>query len=282
MISATDKQVFISHASEDKREVAKPLADALERRGWSVWLDAHDLTVGDSLMSSINHGLARCKFGVVVLSRHFLGKPWPRRELDGLAARETATGEKMILPVWHGVELEDIVRHIPMLADRLGVLTSRGIAYVAEELSRAMEAQNVLPAGIPHSPLPLFTGIDRLAATWSHDLLSTKPAESPAPVADRFRLYGPTETPSAFPFHDVLDDLRAAAPEEPPRRKSWREIMAEIDPSEPFHPSPPLRDALEHLSIGKPLLSVEQEKEDEDVPPLVWYLRKKRASEIGD
>jgi hypothetical protein len=31
--------VFISHASEDKDDVARPIADGLEAAGWKVWLD---------------------------------------------------------------------------------------------------------------------------------------------------------------------------------------------------------------------------------------------------
>lgn len=46
---APDLDLFISHASEDKAAVARPLFDALIQRGWSVWLDELELTIGDSL-----------------------------------------------------------------------------------------------------------------------------------------------------------------------------------------------------------------------------------------
>lgn len=35
--------VFISHASEDKEEVARPLAEVLRRNGLSVWYDEFEL-----------------------------------------------------------------------------------------------------------------------------------------------------------------------------------------------------------------------------------------------
>ena len=41
--------VFISHASEDKEEVARPLAEALRKNGLSVWYDEFELKIGDSL-----------------------------------------------------------------------------------------------------------------------------------------------------------------------------------------------------------------------------------------
>ena len=41
--------VFVSHASEDKESVARPIAMALEANGLRTWLDAQELNVGDSL-----------------------------------------------------------------------------------------------------------------------------------------------------------------------------------------------------------------------------------------
>jgi TIR domain len=66
--SQGDLDVFISHASEDKDTVARPLSRALVARGWFVWLDELELTIGDSLSGRIDAALARSRFGVVVLS----------------------------------------------------------------------------------------------------------------------------------------------------------------------------------------------------------------------
>ena len=79
--------VFISHASEDKEAIARPLYEALKARGLSVWFDEAELTLGDSLRRKIDDGLARCRYGIVILSPRFLEKEWPQRELDGLVAR---------------------------------------------------------------------------------------------------------------------------------------------------------------------------------------------------
>jgi hypothetical protein len=134
---------FISHASEDKQTVARPLAEALTGLGWTVWLDELQLTIGDSLSGRIDSALAKSRFGVVVLSPAFFGKAWPERELAGLAAREIGSGSKVILPVWHEVDHAFIVSHSPVLADRLGARTSGGIAQVADELSQAVRAANL-------------------------------------------------------------------------------------------------------------------------------------------
>ena len=130
--------VFICHASEDKGGIARPLAGLLRDAGYRVWYDEFSLTVGDSLRSSIDKGLAESDFGVVILSKAFFGKPWPQQELNGLASKETH-GNKVILPVWHQPGVDDIRKFSPMLADRIGVPTDQGVQHVATQLARAMK-----------------------------------------------------------------------------------------------------------------------------------------------
>ena len=136
--SLEEWDVFVSHASEDKNEIARPLAEALRARGLRVWYDEFSLTVGDSLRKSIDHGLAHSRFGVVVLSKHFFEKHWPEQELNGLATREIG-GKKVILPVWHGVGFEEVRQYSPTLADRLAVMTKNGLEAVVAELLKAMK-----------------------------------------------------------------------------------------------------------------------------------------------
>ncbi len=112
--------VFISHASEDKTAVALPLTLALQAAGLTVWLDKFELTLGDSLARKIDEGLSRSRFGIVVLSRSFFAKQWPRRELDALMEKESH-GRKVILPVWYDINAETIAIYSPLLASRLAV-----------------------------------------------------------------------------------------------------------------------------------------------------------------
>ena len=66
--------VFISHAGEDKETVALPLANALTRAGVRVWVDKHQLTIGDSLTEKIDEGLTQSYFGIVILRPSFFAK----------------------------------------------------------------------------------------------------------------------------------------------------------------------------------------------------------------
>lgn len=84
--------VFISHASEDKKEFVAPLVEKLQDAGITVWYDALELQWGKSLREQIDNGIKRSKFAILVLSKHFFEKQWPRRELDGILAKETVSG----------------------------------------------------------------------------------------------------------------------------------------------------------------------------------------------
>ena len=142
--------VFISYASEDKDDFVRPLARALQDCGMSVWFDELTLKVGDSLRRSIDRGLASSRFGVVVISPHFLSKEWPQKELDGLTAREV-DGTKVILPVWHDLSADQVRRYSPTLADRVATRSSDGLPRVVADLVKAVGTADSSPASRLHS-----------------------------------------------------------------------------------------------------------------------------------
>lgn len=133
------RDVFISHASEDKAEIARPLAEALVQRGLSVWFDEYELTLGDRLRQKIEEGLRVSRFGVTILSDNFFRKKWPQEELDALFALEKES--KKILPVWHQLSAIDIARYSPMVASRLAISTEKGVDAVADAIVRAVKQQ---------------------------------------------------------------------------------------------------------------------------------------------
>jgi len=135
---ATMWDVFISYASEDRAAVALPLAKALQDRGLAVWYDEFELHVGDSLTRTIDTGLAKSRYGVVVLSKQFFAKEWPRKELDALLTRE-GDGTKVVLPVWHSVDAEAVAAQSAILASRYAARTNDGLDSVVRRLLESME-----------------------------------------------------------------------------------------------------------------------------------------------
>lgn len=133
-------KLFLSHASEDKPAIADALAEAL-KADYDLWYDKYKLTLGDSLLAKISEGLREANFGVVILSRNFFGKKWTQNELDGLFALEEAN-RKVILPVWHDLDVEEVSSYSPILAGRLGIRTSEGISAIVSAIHAAVDAAN--------------------------------------------------------------------------------------------------------------------------------------------
>lgn len=137
--------VFISHAWEDKDDVARPLANELLKASLRVWYDEFTLKLGDSLSRTINHGLAESTYGVVILSPSFFNKKWPQRELEGLTTREM-NSRTTILPVWHKVTQKEVEHFSPPLADKVSVSTDKGLEVVVQEILRVVQGEPVASA----------------------------------------------------------------------------------------------------------------------------------------
>jgi len=129
---------FISYASEDRSAVAVPLANKLQAGGITVWLDTLRLRWGDSLSKKIARGLSNSRFGIVIISKSFLAKKWPRKELDALLQLEN-DGQNVIIPIVHGIDdLDALEAMYPTLADRVFGNTSVGIDELADQVMRTI------------------------------------------------------------------------------------------------------------------------------------------------
>lgn len=133
--------VFISHASEDKDDIVRPLANALTAQGLKVWYDEFTLRIGDSLRQKIDRGLATSKVGLVVLSPSFISKGWTNYELDGIVTR-TVSGEQILLPIWHNITKQQVIDDSPSLADKVARSTATyTIDEIAGEISELIESR---------------------------------------------------------------------------------------------------------------------------------------------
>ena len=130
--------VFISHASEDKKTIAEPLAEALQAAGLTVWLDKQQITLGDSISEKINEGLAHSEYGVVILSPSFFEKEWTQKELGAFLAQETGDGRKRILPVLYDMTFGELKDIAPLLAGVRGALWSQGVDSVTSQIVQAV------------------------------------------------------------------------------------------------------------------------------------------------
>lgn len=123
--------VFVSHASEDKAEVARPLAVRLQELGLRVWYDEFELSIGDNLVAKLNAGIGGSRFGILVLSKNFFGKEWTEYELDSLEYL-AVTEDRVLFPIWHNVSEADVRAYRPSLAR---ILAWRTVAKSVEQIA---------------------------------------------------------------------------------------------------------------------------------------------------
>lgn len=129
--------LFISHASEDKENLVRPLAEELVKYGVNVWYDDFDLELGDSLTASIDKGLIDSKFGLLIISPSFFQKSWTEYELKSLLTKEI-NGGKVILPVWHNVTADFVASKSLFLADKKAISSGVGFSKLAFEIVKVV------------------------------------------------------------------------------------------------------------------------------------------------
>lgn len=128
------RDVFLCHAWDDRKSVAKELHDQLESRGVSVWFSEKDVLLGTSLLREIDKGLAKSRVGIVLVTpallRRLAGEGIADKELSALLARD------LLVPVVHDTTFEALREVSPLLGSRSGLSTAEdSMAIVAAKLS---------------------------------------------------------------------------------------------------------------------------------------------------
>lgn len=131
----TAPRAFISHASADKDHLARPLAAELRRRNVNVWYDEYSLHPGDSLQDSIEAGLQNCGKCIFVLTPNFLNKGgWTKAEYQAVFTRERLRDERIMIPVWSDVTVDEVFAYSPLLADRVAAPFAGDISELCDRL----------------------------------------------------------------------------------------------------------------------------------------------------
>ena len=142
---------FICHASEDKASLARPLEQALKQLGIYAWLDEFEISLGDSILQKINHGLTTCRSATVILSRPFFTKNWTQFEMDGIVQRQMQ-GEITLFPIQHAITLEEIRKQSPSLA---GISSLNSSDQTIEQIAAKIAER--LRVASPATPTPVET-----------------------------------------------------------------------------------------------------------------------------
>jgi len=128
------QDVFISHASQDKHEYVLPLVTALSSKGVTYWLDATEISWGDSIVGKINEGFKTSRRVLLCLSRRFLERKWPQAELDSALAQQIESGETRVLPLILNSR-EEVLSTYPLLRSSAYRLFEQGVEAIADEVA---------------------------------------------------------------------------------------------------------------------------------------------------
>lgn len=128
------RDVFLCHAWDDRKGVAKELHDLLESRGVSVWFSEKDVLLGATLLREIDKGLAKSRVGIVLVTpallRRLAGEGIADKELSALLARD------LLVPIVHDTTYEALREVSPLLGSRSGLNTAEDtMANVAAKLA---------------------------------------------------------------------------------------------------------------------------------------------------
>lgn len=98
--------------------------------------------LGDSLTQKINQGLAISRFVIVVLTKNFISKRWPRRELDSALSTEVTSSTVKVLPLLSGTEEERkaIFNELPLLNDKFYIIWENGVKHFIDQLKRRLKS----------------------------------------------------------------------------------------------------------------------------------------------
>lgn len=116
------RDIFLCHAWDDRKGVAKELHDQLESLGVSVWFSEKDVLLGTSLLREIDRGLANSRIGIVLVTPALLG----RLRAEGIADRELSAllAREQLVPVLHDTTYEALRNVSPLLGSRSGLSTA--------------------------------------------------------------------------------------------------------------------------------------------------------------
>jgi RNA-directed DNA polymerase len=93
---ADDFDVFLSHASEDKAEIARPIFEACQKAGLKAFLDQEHIGWGESFTNKINTALGAARTVLVIVSSNSVSKDWPLAEINTALAFEVERKKRVV------------------------------------------------------------------------------------------------------------------------------------------------------------------------------------------
>jgi RNA-directed DNA polymerase len=135
LFGANDFDIFISHATEDKPGVARPIHAACEQRGLKAFLDEEHIAWGENFTKKINTALGAARTILAIVSSHSVAKAWPVAEVNAALDLEIM-GKKRVLVVMVG---KPDLSALPLIGAKSYHIWDGDADKVAEKLKASIE-----------------------------------------------------------------------------------------------------------------------------------------------
>ena len=128
-------RIFISHASEDKDAIARPIFEACAKLGMKAFLDEAHIGWGQSFTQKINTALGSARPVLAIVSQVSVTKEWPVTEVNTALSLEVS-GQKKVVPLLVG--RPDLSR-LPLVQGKDCMAWNGDAAAVARRLKAAVD-----------------------------------------------------------------------------------------------------------------------------------------------
>lgn len=133
--------VFIIHDVDDRETITRELYTLLAEARVKIWYSGKDLSPGCNVHEQIMKGLAASRYGVVILSRNSISSNWLAIELYELLSRAINRRQKTVLPVLHGISMEELKKIIIVPDNIWAISSSSGIKHVVQAITNEIKAR---------------------------------------------------------------------------------------------------------------------------------------------
>ncbi len=186
VFGAADYEIFLSHASEDKAEIARPIFEACKKAGLKAFLDEEHIGWGENFTKKINTALGAARTVLIIVSSNSVSKDWPLAEINTALAFEVERKKRVIAIVVGKPDLSKL----PLIKAKNFMTWSGDPAPVVAALKRAVRPEPPKPAVSPTS-VPAIKSVARRSPTSSVVATVSAALARPQPKRGFFkRLFG--------------------------------------------------------------------------------------------
>ncbi len=176
VFGADDYEIFLSHASEDKAGIARPIFEACKKAGLKAFLDEDHIGWGENFTKKINTALGAARTVLIVVSSNSVSKDWPLAEINTALAFEVERKKRVVALVVGKPDLSKL----PLIKAKNFMTWTGDPTPVVAALKKAVHPSQ--PAAIrAATSVPAIRGTPAKSPTWGMVPAAATALSQPAP-----------------------------------------------------------------------------------------------------